>query len=319
MIKRAVIDIGTNTCLLLIAEADHIGYMQVISDVHAIARLGAGVDKSKNIQPDAYERLKKILTNHKKVIEEKKVPQTCVIATSAMRDAENRYEIIKKIKDDCGFEIELLSGEDESLWSYRGAMCGLSKEELQLEVGALDIGGGSTEVSFGRNGKYQHGQSINIGAVRITERFLSARNPDSVILARQFVKSEIEAGLDRNISIKKLIAVAGTPTALGAMKLKLHTFDSHKVNRVIISAHELQTMSSEIFSLSAEELIKKYPAVHPSRADILPAGSLILEEIIKFLHIDEFQISTFGLRFGMMIREFEKIFNAKSDAWVVEY
>jgi len=313
--RQAVIDIGTNTCLLLIAEAEKAGEMKVIADVHAIARLGAGVDKSKSIQTDAYERLKKILLDHKKVIEEKKVDKTAAIATSAMRDAENRDEIIRKVKDGTGFNIEIISGEDESLLSYRGAMCGLPQQELQSEVGALDIGGGSTELSFGKNGKYEGGKSINIGAVRITERFLSHRTPDTIQTAREFIRSEIERGFDGNIVVEKLITVAGTPSALGAMKLQLPSFDSKKVNGLVLSSDELQTLNEEIFSLTSQKLINKYPAVHPSRADILPAGALILEEVIRFLNIKEFHISTYGLRYGTMIREFEKRFSTTTDAW----
>jgi len=314
--RQAVIDIGTNTCLLLIAESERIGEMNVLADVHAIARLGAGVDKSKHIQEDAYQRLKKILLGHKKVIDEKKVDATKAIATSAMRDAENKDEIIQRVKDDCGFDIELLSGSDESCWSFRGAMCGLNN--LKGNIAALDIGGGSMELSFGHNGSYEGGKSINIGAVRITERFLSTRNQESLESARKFIRSEIENDFDEHIPIDKLIAVAGTPTAIATIKLELKTFDSQKVNCTIVTQDELHIIGEEIFSLSPEELTKKYPAVHPSRADILPAGTLILEEILKFLKMSEVQVSTCGLRFGIIIREFEKRMNAESKAWEVQ-
>jgi exopolyphosphatase/guanosine-5'-triphosphate,3'-diphosphate pyrophosphatase len=314
--KHAVIDIGTNTCLLIIAETENIGTMNVIADIHAIARLGAGVDRSKHIQEDAYERLKRILLSHKKIIDENNTVFTTAIGTSALRDADNRKEIIQRVKDDCGFEIELLSGSDESRWSYRGALFGL--HNLYGVIGALDIGGGSTELSFGHNGKYEHGKSLNIGAVRITERFLSKKNSESIKSARDYIRSEINNGFDANLTIDKLIGVAGTPTALAAMKLGLQTFDAKKVNGTILSAYELQHMSEEIFSISCEELIKKFPAVHPSRSDILPAGTMILFEIMNFLQIDEVQVSTYGLRYGIMIREFEQKFHAESDEWIIQ-
>src|SRR2546423_15518660 len=104
--KHAVIDIGTNTCLLLIAESGTIGTMTVIADIHAIARLGAGVDETRRIQNESYLRLKKILLEHHRIIseDEDNVNGTTVIGTSALRDAENRNEIIFQIKKDCGFE-----------------------------------------------------------------------------------------------------------------------------------------------------------------------------------------------------------------------
>ena len=101
--KQAVIDIGTNTALLLIAEADRIAQMKVIADVHSIARLGERVDQTKQIQPHSYERLRKILLNYRGILEENKVDSVAPIATSAMRDAVNRAEIINNAKEECGF------------------------------------------------------------------------------------------------------------------------------------------------------------------------------------------------------------------------
>jgi exopolyphosphatase/guanosine-5'-triphosphate,3'-diphosphate pyrophosphatase len=314
--RQAVIDIGTNTCLLLITKSSRIGEMKVIADVHAIARLGAGVDKTKLIQPESYERLRKILLDHKKNILLNKVDTISLIGTSAMRDAENRDDIIRKIKDDTGFEIELLSGSDESIWSYRGTMCGLLSNELQGRVAALDIGGGSTELSIGENGKYISGKSINIGAVRIKERFLASNDESSVQSVRNYIRSELQTSFS-GLNSYKLIAVAGTPTALAAMKLELKTFDAEKVNGTILTIVELSGLVQEILSLSQKDLVKRYPAIHPDRADILPSGALILEETLKYLSLNEVQVSTFGLRYGIMIREFERGMKAESDEWIV--
>jgi len=315
--KQAVIDIGTNTCLLLIAESDHVGEIKVIRDVHNIARLGAGVDRTKLIQAESYERLKNILLGCQKILDENNVEVTAVIATSAMRDAENKEEIARKIKSDCGFDVEILSGEDESIWSFRGAVCGLQSNELRGTVATLDIGGGSTELSIGENGIYLYGRSINIGAVRIKERFLSPSSDESSIKsARDFIQTALRNTF-ANIKTHRLIAVAGTPTALAAMKLKLLTFDAKKVNGTILSSEDVKLMTEEILSLSAEQLIRKYPAVHPSRADILPAGALILEEILWYLNLKEVRVSTYGLRYGIMIREFERMMGAKSGEWLI--
>ncbi len=314
--RQAIIDIGTNTCLLLIAESSGVGEMKVIADIHAIARLGAGVDRSKHIQPESYERLKSILLDHKKIILKNTADATVAIATSAMRDALNRDVIIQKVKEDTGFEIELLSGSDESIWSYRGTICGLKAVDLHGRLTALDIGGGSTELSIGENGKYISGKSINIGAVRIKERFLSSYTESSVNSARTFIRSELHHSFS-GIHTHKLIAVAGTPTGLAAIKLKLQTFDAEKVNGAILSLKELSGIVQEILSLSAVDIVKKYPAIHPDRADILPAGALILEETLLFLHLNEVQVSTYGLRYGIMIREFERKMRSESVEWEV--
>ena len=315
--RQAAIDIGTNTCLLLIAESDRIGEMKILNDVHSIARLGAGVDKTKIIQQDSYARLREILLDYNKILGEHNVDAIAAVGTSALRDATNRDEILQKIKNECGFEVEILSGADESIWSYHGAICGLTHSELQGNVSTLDIGGGSTELSFGKNGNYINGKSINIGAVRVKERFLSEINEASIILARTFIASEIQKSFTEPFHTEKLIAVAGTPTSLAAIKLKLETFDAKKVNGTILTVTEISSIVREIFSLSPEELIKKYPAIHSSRADILAAGALIFEEIIKFLKLSEVQVSTYGLRYGIMIREFERKMKTESDDWKI--
>lgn len=315
--RQATIDIGTNTCLLLIAESNQIGVMKILNDVHSIARLGAGVDKTKVIQPESYERLREILLDYNKILGNYKVDALAAVGTSALRDAVNRDEILQKIKAECGIAVEILSGEDESIWSYHGAICGLSYSELQGNVATLDIGGGSTELSIGANGKYISGKSINIGAVRIKERFLSVIDSASIVLARDFIRSEIQKSFIGIIHPDKLIAVAGTPTSLAAIKLKLETFDAKKVNGTILTIAEVSSIATEILSLSPEELIKKHPAIHFSRADILSAGALIFEEIIKFLELNEVQVSTYGLRYGIMIRELEKKMGTEADEWIL--
>ena len=315
--RQASIDIGTNTCLMLIAESDHLGEMRVLDDVHSIARLGAGVDKTKIIQPDSYERLRKILLEYKEILFEKKIESIAAVGTSALRDATNRDEILQKIKGDCGFDVEILSGADESIWSYHGATCGLSHSELEGNVATLDIGGGSTELSFGINGKNVSGKSINIGAVRIKERFLSQINEASIKAARDCIVSELRKSFTVPILTQKLIAVAGTPTSLAAIKLKLETFDAKKVNGTILTIAETSSIVNEICSLTPDKLIKNYPAIHSSRADILPAGALIFEEVLKFLKLNEVRVSTFGLRYGIMIREFEKKMKAEADEWKI--
>ncbi len=315
--KLAVIDIGTNTCLLLIAESERPGEMKVISDTHSIARLGAGVDSSKLIQPESYERLQKILHSFKNILDESKVDYICATGTSVLRDAANYDEIVEKVKNEFDISIEILSGIDESKWSYQGAVCGLKSDELQGAITALDIGGGSTELSIGKNGKYVSGKSINIGAVRIKERFLSTINEASIKSAREFIRSELQKTFTDPLQAKRLIAVAGTPTALAAMKLQLKTFDAEKVNGLVLTTPDLIRLCEEVLSLSNQELTEKYPAIHPSRADILPAGAIILEEVITFLGLSEIHVSTYGLRYGIMIREFERSMKSSSNEWLV--
>ncbi|MEI8134305.1 MAG: Ppx/GppA family phosphatase [bacterium] len=316
--RHAVVDIGTNTCLMLIAEFTDAGTLKILNDVHAIARLGAGVDSAKIISQDAIDRLIAILLNHKQILSDAGTTSIHLVATSAMRDAGNRQAIIDQVKAVTGFEIELLSGSDESLWSFRGATCGIESLESINGITTLDIGGGSTELSFGKKGEYSSGVSMNIGAVRMTERFLAYRNESSLATARKFIRSEIEKNVKTTVRPQKLIAVAGTPTSIAAIKLSLQSFDPIKIHSGVISVNELDKINTEIFTLTREALLTKYPAIHPSRADILPAGALILQETLQFLRLNEFQVSTFGLRYGVMIGDAERFLGIGKQSWMIE-
>src|SRR4051812_28796678 len=144
----AVLDIGTNTVLLLIAELDATT-IRVRRDDHAIARLGEGVDRTKHISDEAFQRFLSTLGIHLSTCEEHNVQQIVAIGTSTLRDAENREDILRQTKEATGVEIEILTGEEEARWTYRGALAGI---EAQGPIGVLDIGGGSTEISSGTNG-----------------------------------------------------------------------------------------------------------------------------------------------------------------------
>ena len=182
--RVAALDIGTNTVLLLIADVDGAKF-HVVRDDHAIARLGEGVDRTHRISEAAYERFISILREHQKTIAHYQCDRVIAAATSAMRDAENRDEIIERTKHDTGIKIEILSGNEEARLTYRGAVAQTSPQRMighalpspwkgEGVVVVVDIGGGSTEISLGNGSEFESGVSLDIGAVRITERFFAA-------------------------------------------------------------------------------------------------------------------------------------------------
>ncbi|HYM19879.1 MAG TPA: hypothetical protein VEW28_02630 [Candidatus Kapabacteria bacterium] len=301
--RLAVIDIGTNTILMLIAEVSSGQLPMILRDEHSIARLGKGVDKTRRISDAAYKRFAEIIRRYNALITECNVSRVIAFATSAMRDAENRDDIIRRTKDELRIDIEILSGDDEARWSFQGALFGIPSSELNGVIATLDIGGGSTEISVGENGIYKRGSSVDIGAVRIKERFLAHSSGQEI--ARSFIREQLPSIVP--ISPRSLIAVAGTPTSLAAMKHRLTHFDTNIVDGTIIHRDELQAMLEEMFSISAEELVRRYPAVSPARADILPAGALILDEAMLLLKLEEARVSTKGVRYGILLREIERM------------
>ncbi len=305
--RVAALDIGTNTVLLLIADVDGKNF-RVIRDDHAIARLGEGVDRTHRISDAAYARFIAILREHQRTIVEFKCDKIIAAATSAMRDAENRDEIVERTKHDTGIEIEILSGDDEARLTYRGAVVGMIIPP-PIEGGGfcvVDIGGGSTEISVGNGDTFERGISLDIGAVRLSERYFTMT--PIPLEAKETAKRTISDALDhppapsflRRGGNHTLIAVAGTPTTLAAMHQGLIAFDAAKVHGYILHRAAIEQMLDTLFTVSTSELLARYPAINKARADILPAGTLILAEVMDRLEATQITVSTQGLRYGML-------------------
>jgi exopolyphosphatase/guanosine-5'-triphosphate,3'-diphosphate pyrophosphatase len=302
----AVLDIGTNTVLLLIAEQEA-GRLRAIADRHAIARLGEGVDRTGRISEVAYERFLAVLREHQRTLAEFGCDRIAAVATSAMRDANNRDEIVRRTKQDTGIDIEILSGAEEARWTYRGAIASMS---LSGVIGVVDIGGGSTEISVGLGDAFERGVSLDIGAVRLTERYF-ATSPiprEARAIARTSVQESlgsITLDLPRSAT---LVAVAGTPTTLSAMHQGLKIFDANTVHGDVLRRDEIEEMLEMLFRVDTATLLSQFPAVNKSRADILPAGTLILAEVMDYLGASEVTVSTQGLRYGIALRELTRHF-----------
>ncbi|MDP4197987.1 MAG: Ppx/GppA phosphatase family protein [Bacteroidota bacterium] len=303
-VRAAILDIGTNTVLLLIAEREN-GGIRVVTDRHAIARLGEGVDRARKISDAAYERLIGVLREHQRVIAEYTCDRVVAVATSAMRDADNSQEIIQRTKADTGIAVELLSGGEEARWTYRGAIDGMP---LEGPIRVVDIGGGSTEISTGTDQIFERGTSFDIGAVRLTERCF-ATSPitmEAREAARKLVRHMLEHDVERasaEDAPKNLVAVAGTPTTLAAMHQELTVFDAAKVHGYVLRRQAVDQMLEIVFSVSTATLLERFPAVNKARADILPAGTLILAEVMEYLGAEQVTVSTQGLRYGIALRE----------------
>ncbi|HET6402435.1 MAG TPA: Ppx/GppA phosphatase family protein [Candidatus Kapabacteria bacterium] len=303
--RIAVLDIGTNTVLLLIAEVEG-QTLRVLRDDHAIARLGEGVDRTKTISEESYQRFLEVLRQHQKSIQSTNVHRIIAVGTSALRDAKNREEILKRTKEETGIEIEILSGEEEARWSYVGALFGMDDIE---NASVIDIGGGSTEISFGDGKEYTHGVSLDIGAVRLTERCFktSPITSEGAEEARQMIRTALNhpptPSFLRRGSISTLIAVAGTPTTLAAMHQGLERFDAMKVQNYILRREAIDQMLDMLLKTETATLLAHFPAVNKARADILPAGTLILREAMELLGAEAIRVSAHGLRYGIALRE----------------
>jgi exopolyphosphatase/guanosine-5'-triphosphate,3'-diphosphate pyrophosphatase len=296
-----VIDIGTNSVRLLIAKKD--GEWQDILRTMEVTRLGEGVDRTRTIKEEAMERTLATLVQYKDLMARHGVQRTRIISTSAMRDAENAAEFIELIKRKLGLTIEVISGEEEGRLTFAGATGSgsfVSKDDIALVV---DVGGGSTEYIYGKEGQVFGAASIDIGSVRLTELFMKHDPPleEELIEARGMVRRLTEpvfkeiAGVNPSI----MIAVAGTATQLSAVYYEIEPYDPERVHGSKMTSTELKGLITKLASLTVDER-RKLVGMHPRRADVIVAGALILDETISELCFPEMVISEKDILDGLL-------------------
>jgi exopolyphosphatase / guanosine-5'-triphosphate,3'-diphosphate pyrophosphatase len=300
--RLASIDIGTNTILMLVADVERNGTLSVVRDEHFIARLGKGVDENGFIQKETFQRVHKILSQLKSIIDSHGVQHLAACGTSALRDAANRQEFVDFIKEHLSIEITILSGQEEAELTYLGAVSEYLEDFPSGEFAVLDIGGGSTELVTGIGLNVSSAVSIDVGSVRLTERILKNNPPENAALenAVNLIQNHLE-----NISplppVTKLVGVAGTLTTLAALDLQLKTFDAALINRYVLARETIERIFQELRHLTLDQ-IRRYPQIHPSRADILLAGILILRETLHKVNLSQITVSDRGLRYGILMQ-----------------
>lgn len=312
--RKTSIDIGTNTILMLIADYDETGgKIKTLLDIQRLPRLGKGVDSARNILPESTKKAIGILNEYKQISTQHDSPSINVTATSFIRDAHNRSEFIEEVYKGTGLKIEILSGDDEAKLTFIGGIYDkLSGNEKKIST--IDIGGGSTEVTTGTIGQLKTdfrsimripliGKSLNIGSVRLNEKFLNSHPPafESIVLAEEFINENLTE-IDFDIKDSELIGVAGTITTLGTIKLGHSTFLADKVDNLIISIDEIEEILKRLAVMTLEELYVMGDYM-TGRADIVIPGILILKCFMRKFSFGKIKVSTKGLRYGVLLRE----------------
>ena len=306
---KAAIDIGTNTVLLLVAEEDN-GELNILHEEQRMPRLGKDVDADKTLALESIDRVIKALIEYKSLLKSNypDVSEILVTATSAVRDATNKTEFIDKVKEETGFDVLLLSGEEEARFTYNGALT-VFDEKVKGDVFVLDIGGGSTEIALGRDGKLIDTHSFDMGCVRFTERFLKQDPPfqEQIQECREAIKNMLDSRKFKPKRKAKAVGVAGTLTSFAAIDLQIDEYDPEHMNGHLI-VHEKLKKGIEIFSLHThQQLLELSPKVLKGREDIFLAGLLILEGFLNYFNLEDIRVSTGGIRHGALLNESQKI------------
>jgi exopolyphosphatase / guanosine-5'-triphosphate,3'-diphosphate pyrophosphatase len=299
----AAIDCGTNSIRLLIADQDPTGALVDLDRRLEIVRLGQGVDASGEFHPDALTRTFSAVDAYAQAIRAAGVPTDGIhfVATSAARDAKNRDAFFDGIRRRLGVTPEVISGDTEAQLSFHGA---LSRIHPQAEpVLVMDIGGGSTELIIGTaGGQLRAASSLDIGSVRLTERFLPDSPPAAADLDRaaRFVDDQLaQTGIDLS-SVGSWIGVAGTVTTLAAVYLGLEHYDRDKVHGSIIPTVDVAGLLARLSSLTVEQ-IRAIPSMHPQRADVITAGTVIASRIAAAIPAMELIISESDILDGIAL------------------
>lgn len=296
--RVAAIDCGTNSIRLLIADIDGNNFREVVRDME-IVRLGQGVDQTGQFHPDAIARTLAAVDKFAAEITKRGVEKIRFCATSATRDATNRHLFVDGVRERLGIEPEVISGDEEAALSFAGAIQDLDPTEGPFLV--IDIGGGSTEFVFG-TASVEAARSVNIGCVRMTERHF-AHDPatsEQIELARTDIQAAIAiAAAEVPITTAKtLVAVAGTATTVAAAALNLSEYDRYAIHLSRVAAEKVHAASTMFLTMGREQR-QALGYMHPGRVDVIPAGALVLSEIMKATGATEFVASESDILDGM--------------------
>jgi exopolyphosphatase / guanosine-5'-triphosphate,3'-diphosphate pyrophosphatase len=289
----AVVDIGSNSTRLLIAEVDGDRVTRELVRHSEVTRLGAGVDADGRLRDDAVQRGYTTLDGYKAEIDEHGVGAGVAVLTSAVRDSANGQEFADTVRDRYGLEPHVLSGDQEAELTFLGATSERDRSD-QTPTLVLDIGGGSTEMIIGSAGEVGFHVSTQAGVVRQTERHLHADPPEPAQMdalvhdARAILEANVPA--EQRGAVQHGIAVAGTATSLAAIAQHLDPYDPERVHGYLLSAEEADRILGELAAMTLEQR-RHVAGLHPDRAPTIVAGVLIFREVLRLFGLSEIEIS----------------------------
>lgn len=300
--RLAGIDIGTLTCRLLIADLSPQASLKELRSERRILQLGEGVDQTKRLNSAAMDRVIECLRDWRGLIDSHQVDAATAVATSAVRDAANRDEFLRRVKQETGFDIEVITGEEEARRTLLGIRSGLPAEVT--DILALDIGGGSTEFILDRPGQAPIVRSIDIGVVRLCERVLKHDPPaaEEIEQAQEWVRRETQAAVTgmNGYQTATFVGTAGTITSLAAMAQKLPAYEPARIHNYRLTLATVQELEQTLLSRKKADRIG-LPGLEKNREEVIAAGAIIIRTIMETLGMSAVLVSDLGLREGVLI------------------
>jgi len=299
--RLAVIDIGTHSILYFLGEINKNNQIIMVDQAVQAARLGRNIESQGIIEEQAIKKAIDILNRLNQKALDQKANRIIVVGTRVFRAAMNQKLVCKRIRKETGFDVEVLSDQEEARWSYIGATYGRC---IDQSVIVLDIGGGSTEFVYGKDNHICELISINLGAVNLTEKCIHHDPP---------LKQEVDVLLEMiHVTLKKkvypllrkgeqIIASGGTATTLAAFQLQLDCYRPNRVDGYVMSVQDLESSINQIMFISLLQR-QQLLSFDPARADIILAGSMILKTIMSAGGFENVMISDQGLPLGIALK-----------------
>jgi len=280
-VRVGAVDLGTNSTRLLVAEVEG-GTVRELGRGLRITRLGEGVDTRRKLLPVAIARVRNVLSDYRRLLEQLGAERTLAVATSAVRDADNGEAFLGEIEWSYGFTTRLLTGDEEARLTHRGVASGRS---LAPGTTIIDIGGGSTEVILG-----DRRASLDLGCVRLTERF-----GEDAAATGAFVHDLLP-----DWPVEAAIGVAGTVTSLAALDLGLVDYDPERVHGHALTASVVEQQLQRLVSLPLDER-RRVPGLDPGRAPVIVAGAAILRAFLRRYGLGSIEASEHDLLHGVAL------------------
>jgi exopolyphosphatase / guanosine-5'-triphosphate,3'-diphosphate pyrophosphatase len=298
--RVAVVDIGTNSTRLLVAEVED-GAITELQRESIVTRLGEGVDATGRLGDEPQARVFAALDKYAAAIEHHGADRRFVVMTSAVRDAANGADFAATVTGRYGLEGRTLSGEDEARLSFLGATTGRDADDPLL---VIDIGGGSTEMIVGARGTVDFHVSTQVGVVRHTERHLHSDPPtaDELAALAADARPALEAAVPAEVRrrARAAVAVAGTATSCASIDLELDPYDPAKVEGHTVSRERLEELRDRLASMPLSER-RSVTGLDPARAPTIVAGTVILLEVLGAFGLTGFEASERDILWGVAL------------------
>lgn len=313
----AAIDIGTNSAHMVIAQMDHVGEMRVLDNDKVTLRLGQAIGPDGNLTEDGILRTVEALKHMRQIITPyvKGGGSIRAVATHATREANNHKRLLQEIQRQAGIKVEMIDGIEEARLVFLGMRYGLALSNVACL--GVDVGGGSTEIIVARDDDIDYVSSFKLGAVTLTDKYFNAKGhtTEAFEALREHVRSRLapvpqEA---RRFAFAKALASSGTAKALAYVHAKLYQkTEMSDPNGYVLPRDDLFKIAADLGKLLTPQKIREVTGLDQSRAEIIAAGTLVLEEITKVFKVKEWIVTSYGLREGLVADTFYRAYGERS-------